>query len=78
MSPSGNGRVAIVTGASSGIGAATALELGRQGFPVALGARRVERLESRTKLLEDEQREGIDITKFYAPDSSPDRRPGAS
>lgn len=37
-------RVAIVTGASSGIGAATALELGRRGYRVALGARREERL----------------------------------
>jgi len=37
-------RTAIVTGASSGIGAATALELARQGFAVAIGARRVERL----------------------------------
>jgi NAD(P)-dependent dehydrogenase (short-subunit alcohol dehydrogenase family) len=37
-------RVAIVTGSSSGIGAATAVELGREGFCVALGARRVDRL----------------------------------
>ena len=38
-------RPAIVTGASSGIGAATAIELAAHGFPVALGARRVEKLE---------------------------------
>ena len=38
-------RPAVVTGASSGIGAATALSLGRAGFPVALGARRTDRLD---------------------------------
>ena len=38
-------RPAVVTGASSGIGAATALSLAAAGFPVALGARRVERCE---------------------------------
>jgi NADP-dependent 3-hydroxy acid dehydrogenase YdfG len=38
-------RPAIVAGASSGIGAATAIELARQGFPVALGARRVEKCQ---------------------------------
>jgi NAD(P)-dependent dehydrogenase (short-subunit alcohol dehydrogenase family) len=38
-------RPAVVTGASSGIGAATAIELARNGHPVVLGARRVERCE---------------------------------
>ena len=54
MSGAGGGRVAVVTGASSGIGAATALELGRRGFRVAVGARRVERLEDVAKELEAE------------------------
>lgn len=38
------GKVAIITGASSGIGAATALELARRGARVALAARRQEEL----------------------------------
>jgi NADP-dependent 3-hydroxy acid dehydrogenase YdfG len=46
------GRVAVVTGASSGIGAATALELGRRGYAVALGARRPDRLEEVAKRVE--------------------------
>ena len=37
--------IAVVTGASSGIGAATAIALGRQGYQIVAGARRVERLE---------------------------------
>ena len=36
-------RPVIVAGASSGIGAATAEELGRRGYPVALGARRADK-----------------------------------
>lgn len=40
-----DGRVAVVTGASSGLGVAFAVALAEAGADVALGARRVERLE---------------------------------
>ena len=46
-------RTAVVTGASSGIGAAIARTLGRHGFPVALGARRTDRLAAVAREVED-------------------------
>ena len=49
-----DGRVAAVTGASSGIGEATALALARAGAAVALGARRADRIEAVAKKIEDE------------------------
>ena len=39
------GKVAIITGASSGIGYATALALSKAGAKVAIGARRTDKLE---------------------------------
>jgi 3-hydroxy acid dehydrogenase / malonic semialdehyde reductase len=45
-----DGKTAIVTGASSGIGASTARVLAREGVRVAGGARRTERLETDVRL----------------------------
>ena len=45
-----DGKTAIVTGASSGIGAATAAVLAREGARVAGGARRVDQLDTEIKL----------------------------
>ena len=46
----GHGKVALVTGASSGIGGATALELAKLGFSVYGVARRVERMQTLANL----------------------------
>lgn len=48
----GRPRVAVVTGASSGIGAATAKKLAAQGFKVLLIARRAEKLEDVARQIE--------------------------
>ena len=47
-----NGKVAIVTGVSSGIGRATALRLAKEGAGVAVAARRADRLESLVQQIE--------------------------
>lgn len=46
-----HGKVAVVTGASSGIGAAVASALAREGASVALAARRIDALETLSKQL---------------------------
>jgi NADP-dependent 3-hydroxy acid dehydrogenase YdfG len=48
-----NGKVVAITGASSGIGEATALELARRGAAVVLGARRTDRLNALAERIHD-------------------------
>jgi len=62
-----DGKVALVTGASSGIGAATAIALAAEGAAVAIAARRTDRLEAlRAKL--DEQSASVLVLELDVTD----------
>jgi NAD(P)-dependent dehydrogenase (short-subunit alcohol dehydrogenase family) len=62
-------RVAIVTGASSGLGVAFAVALAEAGADVSLGARREDRLVATRKLVEDAGRRAITVrTDVASPD----------
>ncbi|HEX6148976.1 SDR family NAD(P)-dependent oxidoreductase [Nocardioides sp.] len=54
-----DGKVAVVTGASSGLGVAFARALAEAGADVALGARRVDRLEETAQLVRDAGRKVV-------------------
>jgi NAD(P)-dependent dehydrogenase (short-subunit alcohol dehydrogenase family) len=56
-----DGKVAIVTGASSGLGVAFAQALAEAGADVALGARRAERLEETRALVEAAGRRAVTV-----------------
>lgn len=49
-----DGQVAIVTGASSGIGAAISIHLAKSGAKVAMVARREDKLNDQKKVIEGE------------------------
>ncbi len=53
--------VILITGASSGIGAATALYFGQRGYRVVLAARRLERLEEQAALIRNNGGEALAI-----------------
>lgn len=53
MPDSTSPRIAVVSGASSGIGAAVAVALAERGHPVALGARRAHRCEKLAAVIEE-------------------------
>jgi NAD(P)-dependent dehydrogenase (short-subunit alcohol dehydrogenase family) len=56
-----DGRVAIVTGASSGLGVAFSRALAEAGADVVLGARRVDRLEETRRLVEETGRRAVAV-----------------
>ncbi|KAG5670245.1 hypothetical protein PVAND_000522 [Polypedilum vanderplanki] len=58
-----SGRVAVVTGASAGIGAATAIELARNGLITIGLARRVEKVEELRSQLTPEQQQNFHAMK---------------
>ena len=61
-----DGKVAVVTGASSGLGVAFARALAEAGADVALGARRVERLVETKALVESAGRRALAVATDVA------------
>lgn len=68
-----DGRVAVVTGASSGLGVAFAQALAQAGADVVLGARRVDRLEETAALVRAAGRTALPVATDVADPASCDR-----
>ncbi|MCT8268991.1 SDR family oxidoreductase [Afifella sp. JA880] len=62
MSDNIKGKVIVITGASSGLGEATARHLAEQGATVVLGARRAERIDAIAKELTDQGHKALAVT----------------
>ena len=65
-----DGKVAIVTGASSGLGVEIALALAEAGADVALGARRTDRLASTARFVEEAGRRSLAVATDIADPAS--------
>lgn len=72
-----DGKVAVVTGASSGLGVAIADALAGAGADVALGARRIDRLEETARLVESAGRRALSVQTDIADPASCDAFVGA-
>lgn len=62
MSNNIEGKVVVITGASSGLGEATARHLSEQGASVVLGARRTDRIEALAGEIEENGGEALAVT----------------
>src|SRR3546814_19196069 len=61
-----DGKVAVVTGASSGLGVAFAQGFAEAGADIVLGARRVDRLEENARLVRDSGRHVLTVATDVA------------